>query len=304
MGGAEQSPKAHELQRPIYLGAGDTLGSGTPNCGDAIDASQERWRCVRGRACRAIASISYAASRDQLDIAGLATSRIQQLLDAGFIADFADLFSLTREQVLGLERMGETSTDNLLAAIEQAKKQPLSRVFCALGVRGTGRSMSRRIARHFGTMEAVLAADAEAVQAVDGMGADKAKLMLEELAELRPLIDKLIAEGVNMTEPGAPAATLAVDDDSTGDAPVAALSLAGMSVVATGTMTGPLQELSRNEVNELIERAGGKASGSVSAKTSLLVAGGKAGSKKAKAEELGVRVVTPEEFAAMLDGFL
>ncbi|MGV9778024.1 NAD-dependent DNA ligase LigA [Streptosporangium sp. NPDC003464] len=292
----------------VHLRTGDeqpiAIPQVCPNCGDAIDTSQERWRCVRGRACRAIASISYAAGRDQLDIAGLATSRIQQLLDAGFIADFADLFSLTREQVLGLERMGETSTDNLLAAIEQAKKQSLSRVFCALGVRGTGRSMSRRIARHFGTMEAILAADAEAVQAVDGMGADKAKLMLEELAELRPLIDKLIAEGVNMTEPGAPAATLAVDDDSTGDAPVAALPLAGMSVVATGTMTGPLQELSRNEVNELIERAGGKASGSVSAKTSLLVAGGKAGSKKAKAEELGVRVVTPEEFAAMLDGFL
>ncbi|GGO80112.1 NAD-dependent DNA ligase LigA [Nonomuraea cavernae] len=96
-----------------------------PSCGDAIDASQERWRCVRGRACRAIASIVYAVGRDQLDIEGLAENRIKQLLDAGLIADFADLFFLTREQLLGLERMGETSTDNLLAALERAKGQPL-----------------------------------------------------------------------------------------------------------------------------------------------------------------------------------
>ncbi|GAT69509.1 NAD-dependent DNA ligase LigA [Planomonospora sphaerica] len=277
-----------------------------PNCGDAIDTSQERWRCVRGRACRALASITYAAGRDQLDIETLAASRIQQLLDAGFITDFADLFTVTREQLLTLERMGATSADKLLAAIETAKTRPLSRVFCALGVRGTGRSMSRRIARHFGSMEAILAADADAVQAVDGMGVEKAKLMLEELAELRPLIGKLIAAGVNMTEPGAVAAPAdpVADGEGSGEAPAAELPLAGMAVVATGAMTGPLEALSRNQVNELIERAGGKASSSVSAKTSLLVAGEKAGSKRAKAEGLGVRIVTCEEFADLVAGFL
>ncbi|GGL40491.1 BRCT domain-containing protein [Planomonospora parontospora] len=138
------------------------------------------------------------------------------------------------------------------------------------------------------------------------MGAEKAKLMLEELAELRPLIDKLIAAGVNMTEPGAVAmsADPAVGGDGAGNAPAAALPLAGMAVVATGTMTGRPQELSRNQVNELIERAGGKASSSVSAKTALLVAGEKAGSKRAKAEDLGVRIVTCEEFAEMVAAFL
>ncbi|MBG0831755.1 NAD-dependent DNA ligase LigA [Planomonospora sp. ID67723] len=275
-----------------------------PNCGDAIDTSQERWRCVRGRACRALASIVYAAGRDQLDVEGLAQNRVQQLLDAKFITDFADLFTLTREQLLSLERMGAANTDKLLAAIETVKTRPLSRVFCALGIRGTGRSMSRRIARHFGSMEAIMAADAEAIQAVDGMGTEKAKLMLEELAEVRPLIDKLIAAGVNMTEPGATTATAVADGDSSGDAAATALPLAGMSVVATGTMTGPLAELSRNQVNELIERAGGKASSSVSAKTALLVAGEKAGSKKTKAEDLGVRIITPDEFAAMVSDFL
>ncbi|MEV4110279.1 NAD-dependent DNA ligase LigA [Nonomuraea sp. NPDC049695] len=268
-----------------------------PSCGDAIDSSQERWRCVRGRGCRAIASIIYAVGRDQLDIEGLAENRIKQLLDAELIADFADLFFLTREQLLGLDRMGETSTDNLLAAIEQAKARPLSRVFAALGVRGTGRSMSRRIARHFATMDAIRAADAEAIQQVEGIGPEKAPVVVAELTELAPLIDKLVQAGVNMTEPGVTPASEAPDT-------AVELPLASMSIVVTGAMTGPLAALSRNEMNELIERAGGKASSSVSAKTSLLVAGEKAGSKRAKAETLGVRIMSPEEFAAQVGAFL
>lgn len=263
-----------------------------PHCGDAIDKSQERWRCVRGRACRAVASILYAAGRDQLDIETLAESRIVQMLQAGLITDFADLFTLTREQVLTLDRMGGTSTDKLLAAIERARSRPLSRVFCALGVRGTGRSMSRRIARHFGSMEAILAADAEAIQEVEGMGPEKAALMVAELEELRPLIAKLTAAGVTMTEPGFTAAE------------PSALPLAGRTVVVTGTMTGKLAELTRNQMNELIERAGGKASSSVSARTSLLVAGEKAGTKRDKAEALGVEVVTPDDFATLVAAFL
>ncbi|MGW6502816.1 NAD-dependent DNA ligase LigA [Nonomuraea angiospora] len=268
-----------------------------PECEGAIDKSQERWRCVRGRDCKAIASISYAVGRDQLDIEGLAENRIKQMLDAGLIADFADLFFLTREQLLGLERMGETSTDNLLAAIEEAKTRPLSRVFAALGVRGTGRSMSRRIARHFATMDAIRTADAEAIQQVDGIGPEKAPVVVAELIGLAPLIDKLVQAGVNMTEPGA-------TPPAEGEEPKVELPLASMSVVVTGTMTGPLAALSRNEVNELIERAGGKSSSSVSAKTSLLVAGEKAGSKRAKAESLGIRILTPEEFATQVDAFL
>ncbi|MEU7744480.1 NAD-dependent DNA ligase LigA [Nonomuraea sp. NPDC049158] len=273
-----------------------------PSCGDAIDTSQERWRCVRGRQCRAIASIAYAVGRDTLDIEGLAENRIQQMLDAGLIVDFADLFFLTREQLLDLERMGETSTDNLLAAIERAKGQPLSRVFCALGVRGTGRSMSRRIARHFATMDHIRAADAAAIQQVEGMGPEKAPVVVAELIELAPLIDKLGKAGVSMTEPGATPPAEGEASAAEGAAS-AELPLASMSVVVTGTMTGPLAELTRNEVNELVERAGGKSSSSVSARTSLLVAGEKAGSKRAKAEQLGVRIVTPEEFAELVAAY-
>ncbi|KAB2348294.1 NAD-dependent DNA ligase LigA [Actinomadura rudentiformis] len=288
------------VEAPVtHLRTGDEtpihIPSTCPRCGDAIDDSQKRWRCVRGRTCHAIASVRYAVGRDQLDIEGLGENRIDQLVEAGLITDFGDLFSVTRDQLLALDRMGEISTDNLLAAIEQAKAEPLNKVFCALGVRGTGRSMSRRIARHFATMEAIRAADAEAFQQVDGIGPEKAPVLVEEIAELAPLIDKLIAAGLTMTEPGATAPT---------EEPSAGLPLAGMSVVVTGAMSGPLADLSRNEMNELIERAGGKASSSVSARTSLLVAGDKAGSKKAKAEKLEVQIKTPEEFATLIADYL
>ncbi|MGW2281264.1 NAD-dependent DNA ligase LigA [Streptomyces sp. NPDC001770] len=279
-----------------------------PQCGSAIDMSEQRWRCVRGRDCRLVASLSYAAGRDQLDIEGLGATRVVQLVEAGLVQDLAGLFTLEREQLLGLERMGETSTDNLLAAIDTARSRPLSRVFCALGIRGTGRSMSRRIARYFATMDRITAADAETLQRVDGIGTEKASAVVAELVELAPLIEKLVRAGVNMTEPGAtpppepgtedPAAT-GGDGRPDGDG-ASRLPLAGMTVVVTGAMTGALERLSRNQMNELIERAGGKSSSSVSGRTSLLVAGEKAGSKRTKAEGLGVRIATPEEFAGLV----
>ncbi|GAA4373379.1 NAD-dependent DNA ligase LigA [Actinomadura verrucosospora] len=280
-------------ERPVEIPAA------CPRCGDGIDASQQRWRCVRGRACHAVVSVRYAVARDQFDIEGLGEGRIDQLIREGLITDFADLFTLTYDQVIALERMGETSTTALLAAIEGAKAKPLSKVFCALGVRGTGRSMSRRIARHFGTMDAIRAADAEALQEVEGVGPERAAVLVAEIAELAPLIDKLAAAGVTMSEPGAagPAGREA-------GAGAPDLPLAGMSVVVTGAMSGPLGGLSREQVNELVERAGGTASSSVSARTSLVVAGEKAGSKRAKAERLGIEIVTPEELAARVAAFL
>ncbi|WP_413752332.1 NAD-dependent DNA ligase LigA [Streptomyces sp. R-74717] len=302
------------IEAPVaHLRTGDeqpiVFPEACPQCGSGIDTSEQRWRCVRGRDCRLVASISYAAGRDQLDIEGLGATRVVQLVDAGLVADFADLFTLGREQLLGLERMGETSTDNLLAAIETARTQPLSRVFCALGVRGTGRSMSRRIARYFADMDRIRAADAEELQRVDGIGKEKAAGVVAELVELAPLIEKLVAAGVNMTEPGATPPpepgeegtkeTAAADGEGT-----VGLPLDGMTVVVTGAMTGVLEKLSRNQMNELIERAGGKSSSSVSKRTTLLVAGEKAGSKRTKAEDLGVRIAAPDEFAELIAGFL
>ncbi|MFE9837647.1 NAD-dependent DNA ligase LigA [Streptomyces sp. NPDC005551] len=276
-----------------------------PRCGSGIDTGEQRWRCENGRNCHLVASLSYAAGRDQLDIEGLGATRVVQLVEAGLVSDLADLFTLTRDQLLSLERMGKTSTDNLLAAIAAAKGQPLSRVLCALGVRGTGRSMSRRIARHFATMDALRAADAAAIQQVEGIGTEKAPSIVAELAELAPLIDRLTAAGVNMAEPGAtPPAPAGGDADDEAAGEPAAGPLAGMTVVVTGAMTGALEKLSRNQMNELVERAGGRSSSSVSGKTGLVVAGEGAGSKRAKAEALGVRLVTPAEFAVLVADLL
>lgn len=279
-----------------------------PNCGSAIDTSEQRWRCEQGRNCHLVAALSYAAGRDQLDIEGLGHTRVVQLVESGLVADLPGLFSLTREQLLGLERMGETSTDNLLAAIEAAKGRPLSRVLCALGVRGTGRSMSRRIARYFATMDEVRAADAETMQRVEGIGTEKAPSIVAELVELAPLIDRLVAAGVNMTEPGAtppaPPGEEGEDGPDAEEGGSAGGPLAGMTVVVTGAMTGALEPLSRNQMNELIERAGGRSSSSVSKKTTLVVAGEGAGSKRAKAETLGIRLAAPEEFAELVADYL
>ncbi len=277
-----------------------------PRCGSDIDTSEQRWRCANGRNCHLVASLSYAAGRDQLDIEGLGHTRVVQLVEAGLVTDLADLFTLTRQELLGLERMGETSTDNLLAALAAAKGQPLSRVLCALGVRGTGRSMSRRIARHFATMDNIRAADAEAMQQVEGIGTEKAPSIVAELAELAPLIAKLAAAGVNMIEPGAtpPTPPGSASDDSDEETEGAGGPLAGMTVVVTGAMTGPLEKLSRNQMNELIEQAGGRSSSSVSKKTTLVVAGDGAGSKQAKAESLGIRLASPDEFATLIADYL
>jgi len=277
-----------------------------PRCGSGIDTSEQRWRCENGRNCHLVAALSYACGRDQLDIEGLGHTRVVQLVEAGLVADLADLFTLTRDQLLSLERMGETSTDNLLAAIAAAKGQPLSRVLCALGVRGTGRSMSRRIARYFATMDHIRAADAETMQQVEGIGTEKAPSIVAELAELAPLIDKLAAAGVNMTEPGATPPSPATGDADSGSESVESMGgpLAGMTVVVTGAMTGALEKLSRNQMNELIERAGGRSSSSVSKKTTLVVAGEGAGSKRAKAETLGIRLATPDAFATLIADYL
>ncbi|MFI8811749.1 MULTISPECIES: NAD-dependent DNA ligase LigA [unclassified Streptomyces] len=306
------------IEAPVaHLRTGDEqpieFPASCPQCGSEIDTSEQRWRCTRGRDCRLVASVSYAAGRDQLDIEGLGATRVVQLVDAGLVTDFADLFTLEREQLLALDRMGETSTDNLLAAIATARSRPLSRVFCALGVRGTGRSMSRRIARYFATMDRIVAADIEALQLVDGIGKEKAAGVVAELAELAPLIEKLVSAGVNMTEPGVtppPEPGTEQDGEVDGEAGTQTavapsdLPLDGMTVVVTGAMTGSLEKLSRNQMNELIERAGGKSSSSVSKRTSLLVAGEKAGSKRTKAEGLGVRIAAPDEFAELIASFL
>ncbi|MEU6311933.1 NAD-dependent DNA ligase LigA [Streptomyces sp. NPDC047014] len=282
------------------------LPQACPRCGGDIDTTQERWRCGRGTACGLPALIQYAAGREMLDIDGLGPKYVAALVTSGAVGDVADLFTLGVEELsvaAGSARRGV----RLAEQIDAARGRPLSRVFCALGVLGTGRSMSRRIARHFGTMEAIRAADAVAMQEVEGIGPEKAPVIVAQVAALGPVIEKLIAAGVNMSEPGWVGGTAA---EPQGDGENAAVPgvLEGKVVVVTGKMSGPLEGLSRTEMNALIEKAGGRAGSSVNSKTSLLVsapaAGGKPSTKAAKAAELGVEVLTPEAFAELVTGYL
>ncbi|MFB7864842.1 NAD-dependent DNA ligase LigA [Streptomyces sp. NPDC056069] len=270
------------------------LPDACPNCGGDIDRSQERWRCAKGTTCALAPLIGYATGRDILDIDGLGKTYVKALIDAGLVGDVADLFSLTAEQLTTASGSAKRGA-KLVEQLALAKTRPLSRVFCALGIPGTGRSMSRRIAAHFGTMDAILRASAEDIQAVEGMGPEKAPVVVAELVALAPVIDKLIAAGVNMSEPERPGVATPV---------VAEGPLAGRTVVVTGRMTGRLEGYGRTQMNELIERAGGRAGSSVNAKTTYLVAAsspsGKPSSKATAALKLGVEVLTPEEFADLV----
>jgi DNA ligase (NAD+) len=283
----ERSPDSVAFQPPTHC----------PRCGGEIDRSQKRWRCIQGRACGAHESLAYYAARDSMDIEGLGGKILDMAVEAGLVTDPADLYDLDVATVAALERMGEVSATKLVASIQASKTQPLSRVLTGLGVRMTGRSMSRRLARHFATMQALLTAGVEDLQQVEGVGPERAVTIAAELVDLAPVIGKLVERGVNMTEPGSP--TLAAPTQT--GTPTAVLPLqkpdgTPMTVVVTGSIPG----LTRNEGNEAVETLGGKSSGSVSKRTDLVVVGDGAGTKAGKAEQLGVRILPADRFAALL----
>lgn len=273
------------------------LPTACPHCGGEINKEQERWRCAKGTGCALPALIEYAAGRDMLDIDGLGKTYVKALIESGDVTDVADLFTLTEDQLTAASGSAKRGA-KLAEQIAAAKARPLSRVFCALGVLGTGRSMSRRIAAHFGTMDAIRRADASEMQEVDGIGGEKAPVIVEQLASLAPVIDKLAVAGVNMTEPQPDQRPHAA-----GQGP-----LAGQTVVVTGKMSGPLETMGRSEMNALVEKAGGRAGSSVNSKTTYLVcapsANGKPSSKAVKAAELGVTILTPGAFAALVTDHL
>lgn len=261
--------------------------SACPRCGSGIDRSEKRWRCEQGRHCNALPALRYWTSRDCLDIEGAGETLLRKLLDEGLVTDVADLYTLTVEQIAGLDRMGETSATNVIDQIERSKTQPLHRVFCGLGVRYTGRSMSRRLAKAFGTLDAIRSASVDDLAAVEGVGPVRAESIVAELAELAELIDRLVAAGVNTVEP-------TTEQVATGDLP-----FTGKTVVVSGTVPG----LTRNEANEWVERLGGKSTSSVSAKTGLAILGPGSGSKAAKAEKLGIEVMDSGDFATLVDTY-
>jgi DNA ligase (NAD+) len=229
-----------------------------------------------------------------MDIEGLGEQRVYQFVQAGIIADPADLYSLTVASFAGLEGFGAISSSNLVNAIEASKAQPLSRLLVALGIRHLGPTGTRTLARAFGSLDAIMAAPLEALAAVDGVGPVIADSVAEFLAAEtnRAVLERLRAAGVNLTEPGGAGSAGAGADTGL------AQTLMGKSIVVTGTLAG----FTREEAEEAVVARGGKSPGSVSNKTFAVVVGEAPGSAKlTKAEQLGVPILTAEQFAPLLE---
>ncbi|MCA9080012.1 MAG: NAD-dependent DNA ligase LigA, partial [Planctomycetaceae bacterium] len=240
--------------------------------------------------------LRFFASRQAMDIEGLGIKLIEQLLAAGFLTSFADLYRLRdrREELLQLDRMGVRSVDNLLAGIEASKQQPLWRLLTALNIRHVGTSNARILANEFGTLDAIAAQPVERLAEVNEVGPVIAQSVYDYLhsANGLSLVNDLRECGLNFGTPLPEPSEQAPGDATANDKP-----LAGKTVVVTGTLT----QFTRDSIKELILNLGGKASGSVSSKTDFVVAGEKAGSKLEKARELGVEVLTEQEFLELVE---
>jgi DNA ligase (NAD+) len=264
--------------------------------------------------------IVHFASRGALDIEGMGEKRVAQLVEAGLLSDPGDIYALRSGPLVSLERFGDLSVDNLLAAIEASKTRPLSRLLVGLGVRHLGPTGSRALARAYGSLDALMAAELTELAAVEGIGPVIADSVVEFLAlpANQHVIDKLRAAGVALVETGATTGARAAGGagrtggaDGTGGAGGAgraagadrvevevAQTLAGRSVVVTGALEG----YTREEAEEAILGRGGKSPGSVSARTWAVVVGTEPGAAKLKkAEDLGIPIVDRSGFQALLD---
>jgi DNA ligase (NAD+) len=256
-----------------------------PACGEEVGKAQGEVipRC-QNPSCpsRLKGALRHFASRGAMDIEGLGEKYIDQLLGLGLVRDVADLYALTREDLFGFERMGEKLAANLLQAIEWSKARPLHRFIYALGIRNVGEHTAKILAAQFGTLENLARAGFDDLQGVFEIGPIVARSIVDffRSEENRRTIGKLLARGVVPTE--------------------AARRAGGPFSGKTFVFTGTLPTLGRKEAQEMVERLGGRAAGSVSRKTDYVVAGEEAGSKLDKARELGVAVLSEGEFLELL----
>jgi DNA ligase (NAD+) len=259
-----------------------------PECGSMVlrIPGESAHKCINS-ACPALLreGLIHFVSRDAMNIDGLGQAVVTSLVDSGLVADAADLYTLTAEQVLNLERMGPKSAQNLIEAIATSKQAGLARLLFGLGIRFVGAKAAATLARHFGDIELVAKASADELTALDEIGPRIAESVVEYFArpEAERLIAKLTAAGVKLTEE---------IRRTTGILP-----LTGKTFVLTGT----LPTLTRNDAAELIENQGGKVTSSVSKKTDYVVAGEEAGSKLDKAQKLSITVLNEAELMALLD---
>ena len=286
--------KAGEIIPEVLSVVGEKRPEGTqpyhlpkacPVCGAPVERDEDgaHTRCT-GAECPAqlLRNLAHFASRDAMDIEGLGIAVVENLVGAELVKTPGDLYFLKEEDVAKLDRMGKRSAKKLLAALEKSKEQDLSRLIYAFGIRQVGQKAGKILAARFQTLENLQNATLEELTAVDDIGEITAQSVLDWMAspQSRHLIDRLREAGVNMT-----AAEQGSDQ-----------RFAGMTFV----LTGALEKFTRDEASEMIEARGGKASGSVSKKTTYVVAGEAAGSKLRKAQELGVPVLTEDEFLELL----
>ncbi len=276
-------------KRPI-LAPEFVMPKACPECGSHIMRLPDEAiaRCTGGLYCPAQRkqAILHFASRRAMDVEGLGDKLVDQLVDKGLVNNPADLYRLGMNTLASLERMAEKSAQNLLDALEKSKRTTLARFVYALGIRNVGEATAKDLARHFGSLDALMAADGERLQQVPDVGPVVADSIAQFFAEAhnREVIAQLREQGVAWEEgPGA--------------APSAGGTLAGKTFVLTGT----LPAMSREAAKEKIEAAGGKVSGSVSKKTDYVVAGAEPGSKFTKAQELGVTILDEAGLLALLE---
>ena len=257
-----------------------------PSCGEPVSREEDEaaLRCTNPECpAQALRNVIHFASRAAMDIDGLGTAVAQQLVsEKGYVRSAADIYTLTREQLLTLDKFKEKSADNLLAAIEASKERGLEKLIFGLGIRNIGAKAAALLSEHFGSMEALCKASADEINTIDGFGGIMTESVLDFLSKegTKDLLQRLRDAGVVMTHTG----------------PVKKSTLAGLTFVVTGT----LPTLSRVQAESLITDNGGKAASSVSKKTSYVLAGEAAGSKLTKAQSLGIPVIDEAEFLAMI----
>ena len=262
-----------------------------PVCGsEAVrEEGEADYRCTGGLFCSAQRkhAILHFAQRRALDIEGLGEKLVDQMVDAGVIRTLPDLYRLGLANLVALDRMGEKSAQNVLAALEKSKQTTLPRFLYGLGIRHVGESTARDLARHFGNLDGIMDASVERLLEVPDVGpivAESVHAFFQQ-PHNREVVEQLRAPGGVRWEEGPPEER-------------APKPLSGKTVVLTGT----LPTLSREEAKEMLEAAGAKVAGSVSKKTDYVVAGAEAGSKLDKARELGVAVLDEEGLRALLAG--
>ena len=257
-----------------------------PNCGSAVAKDEDGVyvRCVNPDCLGQLKErLKYFAGKGQMDIENLGPALIEQLIDSGLVNNFADLYKLQAAQLAALERMAEKSADNVIEAIKKSKARPLWRFVAALGIRHIGAQSAQILAEYFGSIDALISAEQEALAVIDQIGPTMAESVYEYFRDRRnrSVIDKLLAAGVKPRQPR----TRRSD------------KLAGKTIVVTGT----LENFTRQQAEQAIRQAGAKASGSISKKTDFVLAGENPGSKLDKARELGVEVIDEKQFLKIIN---